>query len=301
MYAPAGLLYVPVVVWVGSGIGLLAAYRRSTPGVVLRLAALFLGLWALLATTVLVWVLLNGGGTAVLALVHTPLLLFQAPSARYWLEGGAGAFCVVAAAFLLNQLVGRSLLHVLRPRELTWPTSLPRPASATSLLRFESARPEAFSFTLLEFGRRSGYRPRRHEVIVLSRALLEILTPEETVAAIAHELGHVRGLDSRYLTFLRTFARIMAWDPLLAYIAWSLTRREEYRADWEAARLTKNPLALARALYKVLQSGGSLPPPLGAAAFLGIRGRRGPAETLDRIRRLVALADSGDYEGSARG
>jgi len=68
MFPPlVGLLYVPVAVWVATGFGLMVAFQRAAPSVVLRLAAAFLALWALLATTTLVWVLRNGGWSAVLA------------------------------------------------------------------------------------------------------------------------------------------------------------------------------------------------------------------------------------------
>ncbi len=296
MIGPGLLLYLPVGIWVATGTGLVLAYRRSTPPLLLRLAATFLALWALLATTVLVWVLANGGWSAILALLQSPGLLFENRFWGVWLLGGLGALLLLTTAFLVNQLVGWSLLRVLRPEPLAWPPRLPTPSTRTSLLRFESPRAEAFSFTLLDPGLRVRSGPHRHEIILLSGGLLELLTADETEAVVAHELGHVRGLDSRYLTFLRTFARMMRWDPLLAYLAWSLTRREEYRADWEAAHATHRPLALARALYKAL-SVGSLMGSGGSAAFLGLGGRRGRREALERIRRLLWLADSGIFEG----
>ncbi|MCI4353288.1 MAG: M48 family metalloprotease [Thermoplasmata archaeon] len=296
MSAVSGLLYLPVVVWVATGMGLLVAYRKSTPRLVLRLAATFLALWAILATTVLVWVLLNGGMPAVLVLLHSPLLLFQSRWALVWVAGAVGALGVFTVAFLLNQLVGRGLLRVLDTSPVPWPSELPAPAAPTWLLSFESPVAEAFSFTLLEPGFREGRTPYRRDVILLSRGLRALLTAEEIDAVVAHELGHIRGLDSRYLTFLRTLARMMRWDPLLAYLAWSLTRREEYRADIEAARMTRRPLALARALFKAASAPESAPA-RPVPGFLGMPGRRGHREAYERIRRLVALAESGAFEG----
>ncbi|HZY71145.1 MAG TPA: M48 family metalloprotease [Thermoplasmata archaeon] len=291
------VLYVPVVAWVAAGIGLVYAYRRSAPVVVLRLAATFLALWALLATTVLVWVLANGGWTAVTVLLRAPWLLFAPRFDRLWLFGGLGAFVVFVVAFAINQLVGRAFLRLLRPRPMAWPGSLPRPTVRASLLAYPSDHPEAFSFTLVEWAERPYPVPRRREVILLSTALLQLLSTAEREAAIAHELGHIRGFDGRYLTFVRTFARLMRWDPVLAYLARALTRREEYRADGEAAALTGRPLALARAIYKVVTFE---PParPSGVATFLGRGNRLGRREALERIRRLVALAESGAYPES---
>ena len=286
-------LYVPVAVWVATGLGLLFAFRRSAPPVVLRLAATFLALWALLATTTLVWVLTHGGWAAVVGLVQHPLAIFAPSAALLWVEGAVGAFLVFLIAFLLNQLVGRGLLHLLRPAARPWPSRLPPPRDRTSFFVFPSTRPEAFSFTLLE-PTRSGVGFARREVVLMSDGLERRLAPEEVEAVVAHELGHIRGLDSRYLTFLRTLSRMMRWDPMLAYLAYTLTRREEFRADAEAARLTGNPMALARALYKAMAS-SSGPSPLGGDAFLGGAGDRARREALERIGRLVAMAESGEF------
>jgi Zn-dependent protease with chaperone function len=286
-----GVAYLPVLVWVGVGAGLLIAYRRSTSPTVFRLAAVFLATWALLATTVLLWVLTNGGGPAVLRLMRSPLTLFNARFLPVWLLGAAGAFAVFLTAFVISQAVARGFLRLLKTRELPWPSGLDEPAASASLLAFRSRTAEAFTFTLLQPTRPRG--SRRRDVILVSDGLLERLTPEEHEAVVAHELGHIRELDGRYLTFFRTLARMMRWDPVLAYFADALTRREEYRADLDAVELTGRPRALARALYKasVLAPGQ----PRGLAGLLGASGRRGRRETMKRIRRLVALAESGRY------
>jgi Zn-dependent protease with chaperone function len=294
--AASGLLYLPVVVWIATGFCLLVAYRKSTPWLVLRLAAGFLALWAVLATTVLVWVLANGGVGGVLALLHSPLLLFQSRWMLVWITGALGALTILTVAFSLNQLVGHGLLKVLPTSDVEWPADLPAPERPTSLLEFESDAAEAFSFTLLEPGLREGRLPYRRDVILVSRGLRERLAPDELDAVVAHELGHIRGLDSRYLTFLRTFAQMMRWDPLLAYLARELTSREEYRADLDAARMTHQPMALARALYKAVTS-PELVPVRPFRGFLGTAGRHGRSEAYERIRRLVALAESGAFDG----
>ena len=292
------VLYLPVVVWVATGVGLVLAFRRSAPATVLRLAATFLAFWALLATTTLIWVLANGGWTAVVDLARSPVVLFQPQYWRMWFWGAIGAFLIFVAAFALNQLVGRGFLRLLATRPLPWPRSLARPRG-TTLLAFRSDQPEAFSFTLLALGgSRRGVH--RREVILLSEGLLTQFDAAEREATIAHELGHLHDLDGRYLTFLRTLSRMMRWDPLMAYLASSLTRREEYRADLEAVRATRHPLALARALYKATRS-SALPSTPAGTGFLGAGGERGRREAYDRIRRLVALADSDDYREAAGG
>lgn len=291
----SGLLYVPVVVWIAAGVGLLVTFRKSTPRLVLRLAAGFLALWAVLATTVLVWVLANGGAGAVWALLHSPLLLFQSRWAVVWMTGALGALVVFAVAFCVNQLVGHGLLRVLPTQAVPWPADLPPPERSTSLLEFESPAAEAFSFTLLEPGLRARCGPYRRDVILVSRGLHDQLVPEEFDAVVAHELGHIRGLDSRYLTFLRTFAQMMRWDPLLAYLARSLTTREEYRADFDAAVMTRQPLALARAIYKAMTTSAPAPG-RPFSGFLRPNDRNGRRQAYARILRLVALAESGAFE-----
>ncbi len=290
-FAGAALSYTPVAVWIAIGVVLLVTFRHSNSTTVLRVAALFLATWALLATTVLVWVLANGGVDGAMRLLGAPLTLFASPSPVIWVVGAIGAFGVFLAAFLLSQAVGRGFLALLPLSPVPWPARLPAPSGSTSLLEFPSDRAEAFTFTLLERGGRRLFR--RHDVILVSRGLLDQLTMEEWVAVVAHEFSHLCELDGRYLTFFRTLARMMRWDPVLAYLADSLTRREEYRADLDAVELTGRPRALARALYKA----SSVPAraPLGVAAFLGVGGRRGRRQAVERIRRLVALAESGRF------
>jgi len=128
---------------------------------------------------------------------------------------------------------------------------------------------------------------------MVSDRLLEQLEPREWEAVLAHEIGHLRELDGRYLTFFRTLSRLMRWDPILAYFAESLTRREEYRADLDAVELTGRPRALARALFKASAlsgpSGSTLP------GLLGVGGARGRRQAMERIRRLIVLAESGRF------
>ncbi|MCI4358122.1 MAG: M56 family metallopeptidase [Thermoplasmata archaeon] len=286
------VLYLPVLVWIGTGAGLVYAFRTAEPTVVLRLASAFLALWSLLATTSLAWVLANGGWGALAGIARTPggvLTIFSFSDAPLWLYGAAGAFGVLLVAFFVNQAVGRGILYLMGPVAIPWPDGLERPVLPVLLFESRSVAREAFSFTLVTFGgpRR---RPHRLEVIVLSKGLVDVLAKEELASVVAHEVGHLRGLDGRYLTFLRTLSRLMRWDPVLAYIAAKVTSREEYRADDDAVRSTGRPLALARALYKA-----SIEPParssFGIAGFLGAGGTRGRREALARIRRLVAMAE----------
>jgi len=290
--------YAPVLVWLGLGISLGLAYRRSASPTVFRLTAVFLGAWAVFATTALLYVLANGGWAAMVALARAPTLLFSFGSAGVWAAGGLGAFVVFFVAFLLSQAVGRGFLGLYASRELEWPTQLPTPTTATSLRAFDAPGEGALAFTLLERGGPHGVRAR--DVIMVSESLLAQLEPPEWEAVVAHELGHLRELDGRYLTFFRTLSRMMRWDPILAYFADSLTRREEFRADLDAVELTRRPRALARALYKAAALSPTLLPG-GLPGLLGAGGRRGRRQAVERIRRLVALAESGQFPEESGG
>jgi len=284
------LLYLPVLAWVVIGVGLLLTFGRSASAVVFRLAAFFLGIWALIATTGLLWILTNGGWAGVVSLSHSPLLVFEPRYAPLWLAGAIGAFGVFLLAFLLNQVVGRGFLAVLRPQPLAWPPNLPPPDRPTSLLRFAAEQPDAFTFTLLERDEEGALG--RHDFVLVSRGLLDALSTDEREAVVAHEMSHLRALDGRYLTFFRTLARTMRWDPVLAFLADRLTEREEFRADLDAVALTGRPRSLARALFKVARLS---PSPGRASALMGLGGRRGQRQAAERIRRLVRLSETGRY------
>lgn len=287
---------LPAAVWLATGVGLLIAFRRASSPVLLRLAATFVALWALLATTALVTVLSLGGWSSIGMLLTAPWQMWEPSHWAYWVLGGIGTLAILTVAFSLNQVVGRGFLYLLGPSPLMWPARLGTPPARTRLYSFRSDRLDAFSFTILGGDWRQ--LVQRREVILLSEGLLDRLTPAETEAVIAHEVGHIRDLDARYVTFFRTLARMMRWDPVLAYLAWAITRREEYRADLAAARATRNPQALARALLKVLTTPASDARPAAVVALLGFGGLRGRREAHLRIRRLMELAESPEYRES---
>ncbi len=131
--------------------------------------------------------------------------------------------------------------------------------------------PEAFTY---------GHHPSNAR-IVISTGLMQILTPEEVEAVVAHELGHARNWDMalmtianlvplllyylydlslRYGTRLGDKARAPAWAIAIGayvlyvvaqYLVLWFSRTREYYADRFAGRETGNPSALASALVKI--------------------------------------------------
>lgn len=133
-------------------------------------------------------------------------------------------------------------------------------------------------------------RNPRHSAIAVTQGLIEILSPEELEAVLAHELGHIKNKDA----FLSTIAAVMAGTissiaqiayifgrsggthrgrdedgqnsnpivmlimvilaPLLAFIIqMAISRSREFRADQTAIDMTFNPNGLANALNRITE------------------------------------------------
>lgn len=133
----------------------------------------------------------------------------------------------------------------------------------------EDGNPNAFTY---------GHTPRDARVVV-TRGLLEMLTPEEVHAVVAHELGHVANRDFIVMTVASAIPVVLyvlyVWTrgsrrdrnsggyvflvSVGAYIAYLvsqyvvllLSRVREYFADESSAAITGDPNALSSALIKI--------------------------------------------------
>jgi len=124
----------------------------------------------------------------------------------------------------------------------------------------ESGAPNAFAF---------GHVPGNARVVVTT-GLLDVLTPEEANAVLAHEIGHVEHWDFMVMTvaalaplllyqiyvWTNSYTRTVAYTAYLCYlvsqfIVLSLNRTREYFADHYSAKVTGAPDALASALVKI--------------------------------------------------
>ncbi len=144
--------------------------------------------------------------------------------------------------------------------------------------------PEAFSFSLIQRGRR--LLPRTHDVMVLTTDLVEALEADELRAAVYHEVAHIRHGDHRYLPFLHVLASLLFFDPVLRIILSKLHRHHEFAADGEAARRAGNPLVLARALLKTATHAGPARP-IPQFVF-----RHHQRLLFERIERLLRMAEA---------
>jgi heat shock protein HtpX len=136
-------------------------------------------------------------------------------------------------------------------------------------------------------------RDPEHAAVTVTEGILKLLPEDELEAVIAHELSHVRNRDTLTqavaatvagaISFLAQMVSYMMWfgggsrdnrggpNPLalmltmvLAPIAatviqLAISRTREFEADAGAARLTRNPKALARALQRLENLGRQLP------------------------------------------
>ena len=125
-----------------------------------------------------------------------------------------------------------------------------------------SGTPNAFSF---------GHTPGNARVVI-TQGLLDVLTPEETNAVLAHEIGHVEHWDFAVMAvaalaplllyqiwvFTRSNdnTRAVGWTAYLCYwvsqfVVLLLNRTREFMADHYAAHVTGEPNVLSSALVRI--------------------------------------------------
>lgn len=132
-------------------------------------------------------------------------------------------------------------------------------------------------------------RDPQHAAVAVTQGLLQLLPEEELEGVIAHELSHVRNRDTLTQAVAATIAGAISFLAQMAYffgsprdsegrsnpvgllltlilapfaasvIQMAISRTREFEADASAARLTKNPRALGRALQRLEAIGRQLP------------------------------------------
>ncbi|RMD55613.1 MAG: peptidase M48 [Nitrospirae bacterium] len=170
-------------------------------------------------------------------------------------------------------------------------------------------------------------------IIALTDGLIRNLTLRELRGVIAHEISHIKHNDMKVMSVADTISRVtyifsmsgqillilnlplmligtgaIPWlfilllifaPTLSALMQLSLSRTREFDADLEAAKLTKDPLALAMALKKIetygttflkriLMPGSGIPEP---SVF------RTHPKTEERIKRLIEIAEELQEKG----
>lgn len=196
---------------------------------------------------------------------------------------------VLMVALILNLTATRLLMRGFRKREDRGMTLAVREDfdvdGSIALLVVKDSIPDAFSFAVFEKGK--SLVPRMRDVLVITSALIRLLDRDELRTVIAHEVAHVRKKDNRYAPFFHALSSLVFFDPLIKVLKIRVARRQEFIADREAALSTGNPLALARALMKILVEGEKEGNSKGVCAFLR---RTRWDDILERIKRLIGLA-----------
>ncbi len=164
-------------------------------------------------------------------------------------------------------------------QQLTSRAGIPMPA----LYVMPTAQPNAFA---------TGRNPE-HAAVVVTQGLLQTLSGSELEGVLAHEISHIKNRDilistiaAAFASAISTIASIAQWTAifggfsrdeddnggmvgglLMAIIApiaativqLAVSRSREYLADESAARLTRNPRALANALLRLESSAQRIP------------------------------------------
>ncbi len=112
--------------------------------------------------------------------------------------------------------------------------------------------------------------------VVLHTSLIDLLTPEEIQAVIAHELGHLKCDHSVYLTpinlLILAASQIPTWGEVLAQsiqsqlLQW--VRCAEFTCDRAALLATQNPKVVMSLLMKLAGGSPTLAPQLNLEAFI---------------------------------
>ena len=112
--------------------------------------------------------------------------------------------------------------------------------------------------------------------IVLHTSLIDMLTPEEIQAVIAHELGHLKCEHSVYLTpiniiilaanLIPTWGSVIAQSLQAQLLEW--LRCAEFTCDRAALLATQNPKVVMSVLMKLAGGSPTLAPQLNLDAFI---------------------------------
>ena len=242
-------------------------------------------------------------GFLVLLKLHLPMGLTMA------LTGGF-AVAIVLLQFCLGPMIIDMIVKVrwTSPEELGYGSSQWL-AHACGTFRItqprigiiEEAAPNAFTYG------HGAYDAR----VVVTRGLIEMLSPEELRAVVAHELGHIRNRDFVVMTMVQALVLLMwtlyiasrssgrnSWYIVIAayaaywasyYASLLLSRIREYMADYSSAQITGNPNHLSYALVKIAyglaktQTVGGATVPVSAPAHLS-----GPVQVAPPTASLYA-------------
>lgn len=118
--------------------------------------------------------------------------------------------------------------------------------------------------------------------LLISTGLVELLDEGELHAALAHELSHAHHRDVAWSWAMLALRLLQPLSPAAQIIGRVTAREFEWRADADAVRWTRRPLALASAILKVHAGAPEVPP-----GELALSHRARALEVEARCRRLL--------------
>jgi heat shock protein HtpX len=279
-------------------------------------------------------VTMNRVKTAVLLAALTALVV----TVGYALAGQAGLAIALVLAGAMNfgayWFSDRIVLRMHGAREIG-PLDAPELHGMVTELAARAGLPAPKVYVMAEEAPNAfatGRNPR-HAAVAVTEGLVRLLDRDELRGVIAHELAHVKNRDTLISTISAAFAgglsavanmamfgalfggssddeeesggllAIFVAPIAASLIQLAISRSREYLADETGARLTGDPLALARALRKIEAWSARVPihsgapatahmyiiNPFSAAGLAGLFSTH--PRTEDRVRRLEGLRD----------
>lgn len=131
--------------------------------------------------------------------------------------------------------------------------------------------------------------------ICLPRARWGDLTGGQRDALLAHELAHVERRDPFWFLLENIVERALFVQPLMRILRRASRRAAELACDERAARVTAQPLELARCLATVAGWSQTRQAPASMASMA-----HGDAPVVDRVERLLAFDGASQPEGGQR-
>jgi Zn-dependent protease with chaperone function len=133
--------------------------------------------------------------------------------------------------------------------------------------------------------------------IYLSSGLLALLDPAEAVAVLCHEWAHIMRRDNLWNWCVRLLRDLLFFLPGNHMLWRSMIASQDEACDALAAQMTREPLALARALVKVANAWRAHTPtiPLHVASPFALA----TASPKSRVEQMIRISDA-DTVGAER-
>jgi Zn-dependent protease with chaperone function len=125
--------------------------------------------------------------------------------------------------------------------------------------------------------------------IYLSSSLLDLLAPDEIVAVVCHEWAHVLRRDNLWNWMVRLLRDLLFFLPGNHLLWKSMVASQDEACDAMAAEITREPLALARALVKITAAWRwHKPPSLWVASPFALA----DASPRSRVEQMIRISDA---------